>query len=139
MKLVTYHFTMQIEDEIKERVLQTVLVPQSDIEVDFIHEWIRRELQDDLGGIDFYNSDIVQRFYRAWSRIRYADDGEFVFAPPTPSSQGIISFFVHPFVAHDDQDLSVPPNDFELLWEQGGIVYSLYEQSIIEDLMRAVK
>ncbi len=131
-----------IEDQIQEHLMMPIVVPENDLEADFVSEWIRKDLKDDLGGVEVEDHDVLAKFFRTVSYIRHNKGGQFLFDHSTsgwPSMGEGFCFYVHPYRPPFDPDLPSPPMEFELIWVKQGVGYSLYESSIIEDLMRCLK
>lgn len=137
-------FTLEIDERLHERELMRVIVPENDMELDILFDWMHKELREDLGNLDDEDLSTLGHFYRTCLQIKYMDDGRFYFDPKetnTPSSETIF-FYIHPFILIPENkkksDNSNVPFQFELIWEHQGVSHSLYDLSIIENLMTSM-
>ncbi len=135
-----HHIHLEYEGVIHEHQDLPILVPDNDIEADFIIDWIRRELRDDLQIKSDLTPESIGHFYKTCSYINHYSDGHFFFDPKGKKEKHDhldVCFLIHPFKAIDLQTIS-DRFDYELIWQQFGVAYSLYESTIIEQLMRQV-
>lgn len=130
---------LQTDDIVHEYEAVRVLVPENVVETDFLLHWMKHELQEDLAAPPD-EVDLIGKFFRTVSYVGYRSNGLFEFV--SPDSKTRVEMYIHPYVPYspsDEEDAAPPPHEFELIWVKGGIAYSLYEQSVIEDLMKTVE
>ena len=142
MKVGLINVNLMADREIIEHTGLPILVPESILEQDILISWITYDLKDDLG-VQADDWDSLGRFYRATGKIIYGGNGRFWFDPKAKKkgfTNKDICFVVHRFREHEDEDGNSEGNynDFELIWECGGVAQSVYETSVANEIVKQV-
>jgi hypothetical protein len=141
MKTMLRNVTLKEEDNLVESLSIPIVLPDSPLEIDFLSSWIIYDLREDLGDI---GSDwaLLESFHKAVNRIVYAGNGVFAFDPADKKSgfgPTDITFLIHLHFDPDLLDAGIERRDFELMWSRFGVTQSLYEDSVVDELIKLVK
>lgn len=141
MKTRIRHFNLLEEDQILEHIGLIVIVPDTILETNFIIDWIRHELIEDLGDING-DYDLLGKFNRACDKLRYYGNGMVLFDPTSQKKKADatdILFYVHQYKEMEDSEhADYQPMRFELIWEQGRVAQTLFEASIVDRLIKEI-